>query len=441
MRKLVAASVAMLLSGAAHTIAAPYDVAEVRPVIETPGLPENAFEADADDPAIWVHPTRPSRSLIVTAVKDGGMRVYDLAGALVQTIDPVSASVGEGRINNVDVAYGLVVPGGGTIDVAVASDRALDVIRVYRLDSGAGTPLTEVTAFPARRAFPERLQVDGPGLEANPLDDQNTVYGLALWHDRARARLLAAVTQRGTPRIGLFRLTARADGKVVVALERDFRFPATHDGQDLRVENEDDPLRDWSTQFEGLVVDQRTGVLFAGQEDVGIWRIDLKTGTRGGRPFYETRGSRKSSFFEPGSVVSRDVEGLCIYYGPGRSGYLIASSQGNAHGEAPTPDAPFDDSFVVFELRTGAPRLLGSFRVRKNGPIDAVQESDGADVLSTGLPGFEQGLFVTQDGYNDDILSGDPEATNFKYVPWERIARSFDPPLRISPGAWNPRRP
>ena len=95
----------------------------------------------------------------------------------------------------------------------------------------------------------------------------------------------------------------------------------------------------------------------------------------------------------------------------------------------------------MFELRTGAPRLLGSFRVRKNGPIDAVQESDGADVLSTGLPGFEQGLFVTQDGYNDDILSGDPEATNFKYVPWERIARSFDPPLRISPGAWNPRRP
>ncbi len=183
MRKLVAASLAMLLGGAAHTVAAPYDVAEVRPVIETPGLPDNAFEADADDPAIWVHPTRPARSLVVTAVKDGGMRVYDLAGTLVQTIDPVSASAGEGRINNVDVAYGLAVPGGGTIDVAVASDRALDVIRVYRIDPGAGTPLTEVTAFPARRAFPERLQVDGPGLEANPLDDQNTVYGLALWHD------------------------------------------------------------------------------------------------------------------------------------------------------------------------------------------------------------------------------------------------------------------
>ena len=95
----------------------------------------------------------------------------------------------------------------------------------------------------------------------------------------------------------------------------------------------------------------------------------------------------------------------------------------------------------MFGLRSSVPELLGSFRVRKFGPVDAVQESDGADVISTGLPGFEHGLFVTQDGYNDDFLSGDPEATNFKYVPWERIATAFDPPLVIAPGAWDPRRP
>ena len=441
MRVVVASLVAALLGGTAQSAATPYPVAAVRPALETPGLPDNAFESDADDPAIWVHRTRPARSLVVTAVKDGGMRIYDLEGALVQTIDPVTAAAGEGRINNVDVAYGLKVPGGGKIDVAVATDRALDVIRVYRLDPSAALPLTEITAFPTRRAFPLRLQVDGPGLEDNPLDDQNTAYGLALWHDLAPDRLLAVVTQRGTPRLGVFMLTARADGKVVVELSRDFRFPGTHDGQDLRIENEDNPLRDWNPQFEGLVVDQRSGTLYAGHEDVGIWRVDLRNGTRAGRPFYETRGSKVSSFFEPGSAISRDVEGLCLYYGPGRTGYLIASSQGNAHGETPTPDAPYDDSFVVFELRAGAPRLLGSFRVRKNAGIDAVQESDGADMLSTALPGFAQGLFITQDGYKDDALAGDPEASNFKYVPWERIARSFNPPLQIAPGAWNPRRP
>lgn len=440
--RLVVASLTAVLSGwMGQAAAAPYPVVQIRPALETPGLPDNALEADADDPAIWVHPTRPARSLVVTAVKDGGMRVYDLAGALVQTIDPFRAEQGEGRINNVDVAYGLAVPGGGRIDVAVATDRALDVIRIFKIDPTARVPLTEVTAFPQQRAFPERPRSEGTGLEANPLDDQNTAYGLAIWHDRDANRLFAVATQRGTARLGVFLLRAREDGKVVAVFKDEFRFPVVHDGQDLRIENEDDPLLDWSPQFEGLVVDQRRGILYAGQEDVGIWRVNLNTGKADDAPFYETRGSSKSSFFEPGSRISRDVEGLCIYYGPGRTGYLIASSQGNAHGEAPTPDAPFDDSFAVFELRFGPPRLLGSFRVRRNQGIDTVQESDGADVISTGLPGFPQGLFITQDGYDNDILSGDPEATNFKYVPWERIARSFNPPLAIAPNAWNPRRP
>ena len=156
MRTVVASLAAFLLGGPAQVAAAPYPIVPVRPALETPGLPDNAFEFDADDPAIWVHPAKPRRSLVVTAVKDGGIRVYDLAGDLVQTIDPVSSDAGEGRISNVDVAYGLRLPGGGRIDVAVATDRALDVIRVYRIDPSAKVPLSEVTAYPARRAFPRR---------------------------------------------------------------------------------------------------------------------------------------------------------------------------------------------------------------------------------------------------------------------------------------------
>lgn len=427
------------MSGAGHAASAAEPIAPVPPALETPSLPDNAFPADADDPAIWVHPRRPARSLVVTAVKNGGLRVYDLKGRLVQRIDPVTSAAGDGRINNVDVAYGLPLGKGRRIDVAVASDRGLDVIRVYRIDGDAARPLTEITADPAARAFPTRPRANGGGAEPNPLDDQQTAYGLALWQDRAAGRLFAVATQRGQARLGLFRLTGRADGKVEVGYRRDFRFPLIHDGQDLRAES-DDPLRDWSPQFEGLAVDQRTGMLYAGQEDVGIWRVDLAAGTADARPFYETRGSRASSFHEPRSRIARDVEGLCIYQGPGRRGYLLASSQGNAHGETPTPDAPFDDSFAVFDLRGSAtPVYRGSFRVGRAGRIDATQESDGAEVLSTGLPGFPQGLFITQDGYDDDFLTGEPKRTNFKYVPWQRVAASFDPPLLVAPGAWNPR--
>jgi myo-inositol-hexaphosphate 3-phosphohydrolase len=272
--------------------------------------------------------------------------------------------------------------------------------------------------------------------------DQHTVYGLALWSDKAAGKLYAVGTQRTEPRLGVFSLTPTAAGNVRVEMTRDVRVPAQYRGQDLRTENDDDPLKDWNPQFEGVVVDQRTGLLYAGEEDVGIWRVDLKTGTADKAPFYETRGAKGSPFANPASVVARDVEGLTIYYGPGNTAYLIASSQGGAHGEDGVADAPFDDSFVVFDL-SGPAKLLGSFRVGANPDrkIDAVQESDGAAVISMALPGWPNGLFITQDGYNDDLdgLSGEPSATNFKYVDWKAVADAFEPKLVIAPGAWNPR--
>jgi myo-inositol-hexaphosphate 3-phosphohydrolase len=217
------------------------------------------------------------------------------------------------------------------------------------------------------------------------------------------------------------------------------RVPFTFQGQDLTVENEDDPALDWSPQFEGLAVDKVTGTVYAGQEDVGIWAIDPVAGTISEAPLYTTRGSAKSSFSAPGSLISRDVEGLTVYYGQ-NDRYLLVSSQGGAHGDAPAPDAPYDDSFVVFRIGTGL-EPLGAFSLGAGGTIDAVQESDGADVIATALPGWPNGLFVSQDGYNDDLngLDGETAATNFKFVDWATIANGFTPPLEINTG-FDPRK-
>ena len=136
------------------------------------------------------------------------------------------------------------------------------------------------------------------------------------------------------------------------------------------------------------------------------------------------------------------MEGLTIYYGKDDSGYLIASSQGQGHGDDADPDPPYDDSFIVFDLHDREiPEYRGSFRVVKKGKIDAVQESDGADVLGLGVPGFPNGLFVTQDGYDNDLdgLSGAVDSSNFKFVDWADIAKSFDPPLAILPDVYDPR--
>ena len=428
-------TLALVLAGLLTT--APFaglaDVARVLPTLETPNLGEAEGDADADDPAYWVHPTDAAKTLVVTAVKNGGMRVYDLAGVEIHSIGRIETEAGKGRMNNVDVVYGMAMADGSVIDVVVASDRGLDILRVFKIDAGAAAPLTEITDLSVGRAFPMRPDAAGGADLENPLDNQMTIYGITGWR-AADGTVMVAGTQRTNPRLGIFTLTANADGTVAAKMLRDVRVPFAFMGQDLTVENEDDPAMDWNPQFEGLVADKVTGTLYAGQEDVGIWQIDPVEGTAGAAPLITTRGSAKSPFTAPDSVIARDVEGLTIYYGQ-TARYLLASSQGGAHGEVKAPDAPFDDSFVVFRIDDGF-NLLGSFIVAASGSMDAVQESDGADVIAMALPGFPNGLFVTQDGYNDDLnaMDGETAASNFKYVDWAAIANSFDPALEINPG-------
>jgi 3-phytase len=142
-----------LASNAIIASAEDYRIPVVQPALETANLPDNGFDSDADDPAFWVHPADAARSLVVASAKNGGIRVYDLQGKTLQTIDPLTTNAGVGRINNVDVAYGLRMADGSTIDVAVASDRGLDIIRVYRIDGSAAQPLAEITDLSGPRAF------------------------------------------------------------------------------------------------------------------------------------------------------------------------------------------------------------------------------------------------------------------------------------------------
>ena len=86
---------------------------------------------DPDDPAIWIHPTDPSQSLIVGTDKnpeDGALYVFDLDGKNLpeKTVRPLL------RVNNVDIEYGLPL-GGEMVDIAVTTERGAKKIRVYSL--------------------------------------------------------------------------------------------------------------------------------------------------------------------------------------------------------------------------------------------------------------------------------------------------------------------
>ncbi len=160
-------------------------------------------------------------------------------------------------------------------------------------------------------------------------------------------------------------------------------------------------------QTEGCVADDELGYLYVGEETYGIWKY-LAEPDKG--------GDRKSVADTSQSFVVPDIEGLTLYYGSEGRGYLLASVQG-------------DNSYAVFE-RGGKNKFLGCFRIVDSSNTDAVEETDGIDVINMAMNDrFPNGFFIAQDGYNKN--NGQDTTQNFKMVPWEHIANSFGPALII----------
>src|SRR5918994_4091511 len=90
---------------------------------------------DPDDPAIWVHPTDPGRSLILGTMKvaapAGAIVAFGMDGQIRQVISGID------RPNNVDVEYGMQL-GGRRVDVAVATERLARQLRIFRIDPAEG---------------------------------------------------------------------------------------------------------------------------------------------------------------------------------------------------------------------------------------------------------------------------------------------------------------
>jgi 3-phytase len=248
----------------------------VTAVLETrPSFGDDAGgNADADDPAIWVDPKDPTRSLVVATLKEGGMDVYDLKGRLVQHIAPEAAPQGmvlnSARYNNVDLIYGFQLKG-KKVDLAVASDRYNDTIRIFTIDSaafGAGAaPLTEVTAPNQPWIFVKTEE---------ELEDANTAYGLAVTQtDPNGKRAFAFVSRSAFTAVAKLELYATEGGRVGYTVGQRFDLPETFHlpaGGTWNACHDDDGEL---SQVEGMVVDDYYGVVYLGQEQVGWWMTSI----------------------------------------------------------------------------------------------------------------------------------------------------------------------
>lgn len=414
---------------------------EVEPELETRSTfddEEGGYRA-TDDPAIWVHPDDEEDSLVLAAQKEGGLAVYDLDGDVVQDI-PAPAAPGPddepGRINNVDVAYDFAVPGQGDVDIAVVSDRGLDQVRVYAIDpDDDDAPLTDISSANLPWIFSS---------SQDEVNDEMTSYGLTAWQHGGNTDVF--VTQNGQSNVAHLRLVGQPDGTVsynevgMINLPSQFELP---DGTQWA------PCMDpgETAYAEGMAIDKDRGVLYIGQETVGIWKVRVWpfTGTpqlvdpvaEYGVPWTYDEDADDECIIhygqDPGyggDWLTTDVEGLAIYDAGWGRGYLIASSQGS-------------DTFVVYD-RSWGNEVIGEINVVADDGIDRVNGTDGLDVTNVDLGGdFDEGLLVLQDEPNtpDDYDANGElrDNSNLKFVEWDDVAEEFEPELLVNTGP-DPRR-
>ncbi|RZS43311.1 3-phytase [Herbihabitans rhizosphaerae] len=372
--------------------------------------------ADADDPAIWVHPTNPDRSVVVGTLKNGGLTVVGLNGRQLQHI----AAPPAGRFNNVDIIQGARFAD-RVLDIAVVTDRGRDRLRVYGIDprgADAGSAvLTDITTASPRLLF--------SASEAE-VEEQRTGYGTTVWPDPAGGAPFVVVSRRHETRLAVFRMRSDSTGKIGYVPSAQIDLPATFTVGGAEWTPCAEPGE--RPQVEGMVVDGVANVLYAAQEDVGVWRIPLQAGGFGTPELVErvrefgqpaTYDATKEECVptgppaaEAGTRLSADAEGLTVAYNGDGTRTLVASSQG-------------DSTFSAFAITDTGITATGRFRVGRGYRIDGVQHSDGAAVTTAPLGrAFPNGLLVVHDGENTPAVSDGGETrpnTNFKFVRWDEV--------------------
>jgi 3-phytase len=251
---------------------------QVRPVVRTAPLPD-----DADDPAIWVHPTHPRLSLILGTNKAraprGAIGVFDLSGRMLQQIDGID------QPNNIDVAYSFAL-GRERVDIAVATERYASRLRIFRIDA-ARRRLKDITDFDRARVF------------AGDLGEHAMPMGIALYQ-AGRGEVHALVSRKSGPKQGYlhqYLLVPRRSGRVGVQLLRAF---GAFSGKG---------------EIEALCVDSELGYVYYADEGVGIRKYPAAPHTL----------ERELALFA--TEYKGDHEGIALYAPPHGAGYLLCTEQ------------------------------------------------------------------------------------------------------------------
>lgn len=287
---------------------------------------------DTDDPAIWVNPHAASKSLIIGTDKnsDGALYVYDLEGKIVRE----KVVRGLKRPNNVDVAYGLALNGKAT-DIAVATERETDRIRVFSL--------------------PDMQPIDKGGIAVFPEENERAPMGIALYTRPSDNVIFAVVGRKSGPKtdyLWQYRLSDNGRGSLKAELVRRF---GDYSGK---------------KEIESIAVDSRSGYVYYSDEGVGV------------RKYYADpakKDNKQLALFGEHAFLG-DNEGISIYATGDSTGYILVSNQ-----QANT--------FMVYR-REGGQGNPHQHRLIAEVPVSTLG-SDGSDATNVNLgPEFPKGVFI-----------------------------------------------
>lgn len=287
---------------------------------------------DSDDPAVWINPQDPAKSLIIGTDKDadGGLYVFNLQGKIQQKVSGLQ------RPNNVDIEYGLMLNGKAT-DIAVTTERMTHKLRIF--------------------ALPEMKPLDNGGIpvfEGETQPDYRDLMGISMYKNK-QGVIYAIVGRKTGPTTGgylwQYRLDDDGTGHIKATLVRKF---GTYSGL---------------KEIESIAVDDKLGYVYYSDEGKGV------------RQYYADpeKGNEELALFATENF-KQDHEGISIYELTDSTGYILVSDQGA-------------NRFQIFS-REGTPERPFEHKLLKTVDVRAM-ESDGSEVVSVPLnQDFKHGLFV-----------------------------------------------
>lgn len=239
--------------------------------VETTAVESETGDDAADDPAIWINPENPEKSIILGTNKKAGLYAYDLEGNVINYVKA-------GKVNNVDLRDNFSFAGKNVVLVA-GSNRSNNSVSLFYIDK-------------------EELKLSDT--IANIPSKVDEVYGIAMHYDKDTKDFYVIVNGKG----GAFekwRVAASNDDSKRIIYELSGTFSV-------------------NKQPEGIVVDDERKMIYLGVEEEGIFKLsaDLK----------DTSMIQMPQTSDSESFIEYDIEGIALFWYNDKQ-YLLASIQGS----------------------------------------------------------------------------------------------------------------